>query len=89
MERALAQSQETRTFMVSGIVLLVGFCLTYLVISSYHRTQVVYRQARFESLVEKTTAYLQERVLSYEHGLRGTRGALLASGPTEMTRQKF
>lgn len=85
----MAQSQETRTFMVSGIVLLVGFCLTYLVISSYHRTQVVYRQARFESLVEKTTAYLQERVLSYEHGLRGTRGALLASGPTEMTRQKF
>ena len=83
------QSRDTHSLIISGMVLFVGLCLSYFVVANYQQTQAEFRQTRFQSLVDKTYSHLQERVLSYEYGLRGMRGAFLAAGPSEMTRQKF
>ncbi|MGM9515576.1 CHASE domain-containing protein [Roseateles sp. DB2] len=46
-------------------------------------------EQRFESAAEGVLMALQERMRTYEYGLRGARGAVIATGPELMDRRRF
>jgi len=71
------------------LVFLCGLLVTAAYVENRHEAAENLSQARFVSLVNKTTQQLRERLLSYEHGLRGTRSALLAYGSRQMPLARF
>ncbi|MCB9496030.1 MAG: CHASE domain-containing protein [Fibrobacteria bacterium] len=50
-----------------------------------HSTAMSRLQTRGNEFSER----VRERLLRYEHGLRGTRGLIIASGPEDLTRERF
>jgi len=70
-------------------VLLGGAALTTIGTVAHHTSVASARTAIFEEFADRALVELQDRVLAYEHGLRGTRGALLAAGPRSMTLEQF
>ena len=44
---------------------------------------------RFNALIDRATTQLVQRMLSYEHGLRGARGVVITPGLEGITRAKF
>lgn len=71
------------------ITFLAGCILTLIAVLYYRHNLNAYRTTRFEEYADKASFLIRDRVLSYEHGLRGTRSAMLAAGPTRMTLQQF
>lgn len=70
-------------------VLLAGLAITTAMVAYQHANWRDFRTARFQEAVEKATKQIEGRILSYEHGLRGTRSAMLAAGPEQMTLAQF
>ncbi len=78
-----------KAFHWAGLTLLVGLATTAICVAYYHATWVEFRSERFQEYVDKSSFQIRDRILSYERGLRGTRSALLAVGPTRMTLEQF
>ncbi len=71
------------------LVFLCGLLATGAYVANRHEAAQSLRQARFVAQINKTTLQLQSRLRSYEHGLRGTRSALLAYGSRQMPLARF
>ena len=71
------------------LVLLVGLAGTWAFTYYQHRTELSERQARFEALADRTAAQLAQRIAAYEHGLRGMRSAMLATGVEAMSLERY
>lgn len=71
------------------LTFVVGLMVTAGWVAHYRQSLDDFRTRRFQEFVDRTTFHLRDRVLNYEHGLRGTRSTLIAVGPTQMTLQQF
>src|SRR5690349_20708621 len=62
------------------LVLLGGLLLAALVAWRQDRENQLWSRARFEQEAERVCSALVARMRTYEYGLRGTRGVVLAAG---------
>ncbi len=51
--------------------------------------QQAFKSERFDAKAREITESLRRRMVTYEYGLRGARGALIAAGPDAITRDRF
>lgn len=68
---------------------LLCIAITFGGIYAYHRSVSETRWQKFAEFVDEATDHINERLQHYESGLRGTRSALLAIGPNNMSLQTF
>ncbi|RCW74540.1 CHASE domain-containing protein [Pseudorhodoferax soli] len=73
----------------SLVALAMGCALAFAEAHRIAAAQQEVRAQRFDSLVERATAELLERLNIYEYGLRGTRGAVIAAGNGQIRRESF
>jgi len=69
--------------------LLLGLLLAGLAGVDQHRRNTALQEERFDVLAHSTLRRIAERMRSYEYGLRGVRGAVVAAGGREITRERF
>ncbi|KQP37998.1 hypothetical protein ASF44_12330 [Pseudorhodoferax sp. Leaf274] len=67
----------------------MGCALAFAQAQRVAATQQEIREQRFEVLVERATTDLLRRINIYEYGLRGARGAVIAAGGGQITRERF
>jgi len=70
-------------------VLLGGCVLAFATTLTLQRQQEAQTERRFADLAEQTLGQVQARMRSYEYGLRGARGAALAAGLDQLSREGF
>lgn len=76
-----------RRWVLSGLLLaVVGLAL--LAAWACQRANTERQSHRFGQLADQVATTLQERMVAYEHGLRGARGAVIAAGP-QLSRARF
>lgn len=85
----LGEDAKRRSLQSAVAVFLLGLLLTVAYVSYRYVSDQALQAARFDGLINKTTDQLRARLLSYEHGLRGTRTALLAGGDKDMSLDRF
>lgn len=76
-----AVRRSRRPQVLAAWVFLALLLLLAGIVSYMHQVQQDYEAERFEEVVGETNDLLSARIRSYEHGLRGTRSAILAAGP--------
>ncbi|WP_169517071.1 sensor histidine kinase [Azohydromonas australica] len=69
--------------MAGGWLLAVGVGLWQ------HHANGVQERARFQALGERVAEQVRSRMRTYEYGLRGARGAVIAAGADGITRERF
>jgi PAS domain S-box-containing protein len=72
-----------------AVVLLVGLGLSAVLAWQQQRSITAQRQAQFQHLAAGAAEQLTASVNSYERGLRGLRGAIVALGPERFDRAAF
>lgn len=87
LEERVAKSP--RPLILAASVFLVLLALLASVLALMVREQDNYAAERFERLVDEINELMIDRIHSYEYGLRGTRSAILAAGPDEITLSRF
>ncbi|WP_369937630.1 CHASE domain-containing protein [Xanthomonas tesorieronis] len=70
-------------------VLLLGLLAAALLAYNLHERNRQQANDRFQQLTTHVTGELQQRLNIYEHGLRGARGAVIASGGDHISRERF
>ncbi|WIV99400.1 PAS domain-containing hybrid sensor histidine kinase/response regulator [Kinneretia aquatilis] len=70
-------------------VLLGGCVLAFATTLALQRQQEAQTERRFADLAQQTLGQVQARMRSYEYGLRGARGAALAAGLDQLSREGF
>ncbi|WP_082550979.1 CHASE domain-containing protein [Pseudorhodoferax sp. Leaf265] len=73
----------------SLVALAMGCALALVEAQRIAAAQQAIREQRFDSLVERATTELLKRLNVYEYGLRGARGAVIAAGSGQITRERF
>ena len=87
LEHLLARDRRPQIIATAAFLALLLLLAVLLAIMK--REQDGYAAERFEDVVSETHELLSERIRSYEYGLRGTRSAILAAGPDEITLARF
>ncbi|MEA9947756.1 CHASE domain-containing protein [Xanthomonas campestris pv. raphani] len=74
-----------------GAVLLLsaGLIAAFLVGFSVHRHNELERERRFDLVVRVLARNISERMYTFEHGLRGARGAVIGAGSDVISRDRF
>ena len=80
----MRRSGKILTFGVSLAILAAA--LTYFQVKA--RNDAI-ANATFDALVDRTATAISDRVRLFQYGLRGARGAVVALGPTGLTRERF
>lgn len=75
--------------LVPLFVLLCGLVLAGVVVREVRDANNLLLRERFAALAHKAGADIVQRIGIYEYGLRGSRGALIAVGVNEITRERF
>jgi len=75
--------------LTAAAVLLAGLGISAALAWHQQRSLTEQRQAQFERLATGAADQLRANVLSYERGLRGLRGAIVALGPQRLDRAAF
>jgi PAS domain S-box-containing protein len=73
----------------AGALLLAGLVLAGFAAREQQRLNDLQLREELDGLVRRSADQLVERVRRYEDGLRGARGAILAAGAEQVTREQF
>ena len=70
-----------------------GLCLAAIALAAVagtvqHHANIERQQERFDRIADAASGMLEERLGTFEHGLRGARGAIISAGP-QMSRARF
>ncbi|MCC9596443.1 MULTISPECIES: response regulator [unclassified Rubrivivax] len=89
MNLAPVSQVSTTKALTAAAVLLAGLGISAALAWHQQRSITEQRQAQFEHLATGAADQLKANVLSYERGLRGLRGAIVALGPQRLDRAAF
>lgn len=67
----------------------VGCAAASIAVDRLATAQAALKDERFDALVERAVQRVAERINVYEYGLRGARGAVIAAGTEQITREGF
>ncbi|MDQ1092681.1 PAS domain S-box-containing protein [Xanthomonas sacchari] len=70
-------------------VLAIGLIAALLIARGVQQRNRAQAQVRFDQLASHVASDLRQRLDMYEHGLRGTRGAVIAAGGERISRERF
>jgi len=71
------------------VVLCTGVLVALALAIWQARVNSAAAKTRFEAVAQRTAAQVVAKIHSYEHGLRGARGAVIAAGTDRIDRQRF
>ncbi len=77
------------TSLTPRLLLLIGLIASLLAGFQIEQSNRRTIEERFAALSQRTTEEVLRRFHTYEYGLRGARGAIIAAGPENITRQRF
>ncbi|WP_157270330.1 sensor histidine kinase [Azohydromonas aeria] len=79
-----------KDYLRAPLLLLAGGCVVASGAAWWqHRANEALERARFEALGARAAEQLRTRMRTYEYGLRGARGAVIAAGVDAITRERF
>jgi PAS domain S-box-containing protein len=74
---------------LAALVLLIGGLVTVLYVQKQRDANIAAAQRELEATTERFAKDLHDRLQTYEYGLRGARGAFVAMGPDQVSRDAF
>ncbi|MBZ8139687.1 hypothetical protein CLD22_07205 [Rubrivivax gelatinosus] len=89
MKSAPVSQVSAAKALTAAAVLLAGLGISAALAWHQQRSLTEQRQAQFEHLATGAADQLRANVLSYERGLRGLRGAIVAMGASRLDREAF
>ncbi|CAD0333707.1 response regulator [Xanthomonas hortorum pv. cynarae] len=85
----LRRKYGRRTSIGALLILTAGLIAAILTGLAVHRHNELEREQRFNDVVRNLSRNISERMYTFEHGLRGARGAVIGAGSGLISRDRF
>ncbi|WP_022974724.1 CHASE domain-containing protein, partial [Xanthomonas maliensis] len=85
----LRKTYGRRALVGALLVLVIGSIAAAVAVLTLQQHNLEEREQRFARVVRNVARSISERMYTFEHGLRGTRGALIGAGSQVISRERF